>query len=96
MTEVNMKKVYKILLIILCAEILILEVLSQANITAQSWHENAIGVLICLLPIQVTFFLMSRDEDLSRRKRLIGKIGFWYFNICYLAGAIVTLAEQWI
>lgn len=86
-----MKKKYKILLIIFLIEVEIVSILSKTNIRAETVIENAIGLIVCLLPIQILLFMLSRDEKCSQRIRTCCKIAFWHINICYLLGAIVSI-----
>jgi len=69
-----MKKQYKLLLITFGIELLIIS--RDNNIKIQSWLGNAIGAFVLLFPIQILFFLLSKDENLSKRKKIIFKILF--------------------
>lgn len=86
-----MKKHYKSLLTILGIEILILAILRKYNFEVQSWIGNAIGIFVCILPLQILLFLASRDGKFSTWKKICFKILFWHINITYIASAIVTL-----
>lgn len=86
-----MKKQYKFLLIAFGIEFLIASTLQKNSIKIQSWFGNVIGAFVFLLPVQILFFLLSKDEKFSNRKRKCFKIVFWYINICCIVGSIVTL-----
>ncbi len=79
-----MKKKYKILLIILCAEILILSALSKANLKVESTTGNAVGVFVCFLPLEILLFMLARDENISKNKRVICNLAFVFIIICYV------------
>jgi len=86
-----MKVQYKILLSIILAEFFIFSILERNNIKVQSWIGNAIGVFVFILPIQILFYLLYKDEKQSRRKRKFFRIAFWFINICYVSGGVATI-----
>lgn len=86
-----MRTRYKVLLLLIITEILIISFLQRMNIQIKSWFGNFLGAILFLLPIQILLFCLSRDENSSRKKRIIYKITFWYLNVCFLAGGIATL-----
>ncbi len=89
-----MKKQYSILLFIILAEFTIVSVLEKMNIQAHSWLENATGLFLFLLPIQVLLFLLSKDNKFSKNKRICFKMFFWFLIVCYLLGAIATIIHK--
>lgn len=89
-----MKKKYTILLSIIITEFIIISALDKMKIQAQSWLENAIGLFLFLLPIQILLFLLSKDNRISKNKRMCFKIVFCFIFICYLIGAITTIIYQ--
>lgn len=86
-----MKKQYKVLILTIGVEFLIVSLLQENNIRIQSWIGNAIGAFIFLLPTQILLFLLGKDDKFSKIKRMCFKIIFWYINICYLVGGVATL-----
>lgn len=89
-----MKKIYKIMIGVIVAELCAFSVGNKIGLTSpDSWLGNAIGTFVSFLPIQILFFLLSRDNNLSERKRLCFKIVFGFILMCYVLGAIATLVE---
>lgn len=86
-----MKKTYKILLVIIIAEIFIVSMLSKEIIKIKSWTGNVVGTAIFLGPIQALLFTMGQDERFSSKKRCFFKVVFWFVIICYLLGGIAML-----
>jgi len=86
-----MKPKYKWLIYLLAAEYFTLLVLSKSGMRVESWVGNVIGALICILPVQILLFMLSRDEDFSQNKRMCFKAAFWFIIICYCLGGAVTL-----
>lgn len=84
-----MKKKYKILLIILGAEFLILSVLSKLGLKVESEIGNAVGVFVCFLPLEILLFMLAKDEDLPGRKRVISNLSFGFIIIIYV-GALLS------
>ena len=91
-----MKKSYKVLLYIIILEFVILSTLDSNEVVVQSWIGKAIGTLICLMPIQTLFFLLSRDTKITKIKRLVFKIIFASMNLCYILAVIVTFIEHFV
>ncbi len=89
-----MEKKYTILLSIIITEFIIISAFDKMKIQAQSWLENAIGLFLFLLPIQILLFLLSKDNRISKNKRTFFKIVFCFILICYLIGAITTIIYQ--
>ena len=89
-----MKKHYAILLYVFAAEMIAVLIMSAMNVTAQSWLGNAIGTLLILLPVEILLFLLGRDKDVSKNKRLCATIGFWFIALCYCLGGVLTLIEK--
>lgn len=85
-----MKKQFIILLSVIITEFIIVSALDKMNFQAKSPLENAIGVLLFLLPVQLLFFLLSKDQNLSKNRRLCFRIIFWFIILCYLVGAIAV------
>lgn len=85
-----MKKIYKILLIIFGIKFLIVSQLSKHNIQIQSKVGKTIGGFVFFLPIQILLYLLGKDDNISKAKKMLFKILFWHINICYLAGVIAT------
>ncbi len=88
-----MKKHYKILSAIVLAEFIVIYIMSQNNIKIQSFIGSALGVFAFFLPIQILLFLLSKDTDASKRKRVFAKVVFWFICFCYLSALI---AGVWI
>lgn len=88
-----MKKRYSILLFVFLTEILIVSVMNENNIKAQSWIGNAVGALMVLLPIQALLFFLSKDEKISNRAKICCRIAFWFIVVCYFLGGIATALQ---
>lgn len=86
-----MKNIYKVLLLLFIIEIIIIAILRENNLIVQSYLGNAIGVFLFLLPIQILLFMLSKDNDLTRKIRLCLLIVFWFINICYVGGGVTLL-----
>ena len=84
------KKRYIILLTVVFAEIIIISALNKINVKADSFVENAAGLFLFLLPIQILFFLLSKDKNISERNRVFAKVVFWFIIVCYIAGAMAA------
>jgi len=84
-------KKYMLLLSFFMAEFLVLLLLSEEGIKVQSRLGNAIGTLVCLLPIQILLFQLGRDEEYTSKKQMCFKFIFWFIWLCYLLGGITAL-----
>lgn len=87
-----MKKVYRVLLGILLIEFGILFVLNKMNVVVQSFIGKSIGAIICLLPLLILLFLLGHDSELSKKKRVLSIIAFWYITFVYLLATVVLIA----
>ena len=85
-----MKKKYKYLLYWIAIEFMVLYCLGENGFKLKTPIQNMIGIVIVLLPVQILFFLMGRDENYSKGKKICFKLIFWYINIVVVA-AIATL-----
>ena len=72
----RMKIKYKIILVILIIEYLVLWYMNKMGMHLDSWIGNALGALVLLAPIFVLLYLIKRDEDISMKFRLLAKIIF--------------------
>ena len=86
----NFVKKYKVLLTVICAELILFFALAKNGIKVQTSWGNAVGVFIAYLPIELLLWDLSKNVKVSNRIRVCSKIAFWYIIICYLAGAIAT------
>lgn len=86
-----MKNIYKVLLLMFIIEIIIIAILRENNLIVQSYLGNAIGVFLFLLPIQILLFMLSKDNNLTRKIRFCLLIVFWFINICYVGGGVALL-----
>lgn len=83
-----MKIQYKIILTVIILELFCFTYLNEMGIRFESWIGNALGALLLLAPIFALLYLIKRDEDVSKKFRIIAKILFWYLIVCYIAGGI--------
>lgn len=91
-TEDNsMKRKYKILAYCIGVEIFIIYMLNALEFSIKTWIGNALGVVAFFLPVQILLFMVSRDENCSKKKRIFCKIIFWHIIGCFLGATIVTL-----
>ena len=89
-----MKKKYKILISIIIAEFIFLELLSFYNAPVNVFPLNMFIILVCFIPFGILLFFLGREENFSRRKRLVFKILFWHFTVCIVAATTgITLVE---
>ena len=84
----------KFLLFLLFVELLILIILNKLGIKITSWFFKAIGTALCLLPLQFLLFFLSKDLMFSEKKRQIFLFVFWFVNICFIGGAVLTALEM--
>ena len=83
-----MKKKYKVILALFMVEYLCITLMDKLGIYVQTWIGNAIGSLLFSAPILLLLYFLSKDEDVSKKGRNMGKIGFWFMVLCYIAGGI--------
>ena len=86
-----MKKIYKLLILFAVVEFIVVCLLRANNFKIDSYLGNAIGVFLFLLPIQILLFMLSKDNNLTRKIRLCLLIVFWFINICYVGGGVALL-----
>lgn len=91
MRVMALKKQYKVLIIILIVEFVLLSILQEQGFQVKSLIGNFVGLFICILPLQILLFIKGREEHLSKIKKFICKLFFWQINICYLLCLIVAL-----
>lgn len=83
-----MKKVYKVILVLFLLEYLCLSLMNKLDIHIHSWIGNAIGALLFLSPLLILLYLLKKDEDISKKYRIIAKFFFWFLVFCFFAGGI--------
>lgn len=88
-----MKKEYKILILIFIIEFICASVLSELGVSVHSWLGNTIGVLVGFGPLLILFHLLSKDNNVSEKKRMLSKIAFGFIIFCYLVGAVGKALE---
>ena len=71
--------------------IFLVKMLDNSNIMIQSWVGNAVGLLLFFLPLEILFFLIGRDINITEGKRLCAKFAFWFVIICYISGGIASI-----
>ena len=83
-----MKRRYKVIIILFILEYLCMALMNKLNIYVQTWIGNAIGALLFCIPLLLLLYFLSRDEDVSKKYRILGKIGLIFLIFCYVAGGI--------
>ena len=86
-----MKKTYKIIAFVIIILLLTIGILNEMCFSAQTWIGNAVGLFVIFFPIEMLFFLLGHDKELSSWRRLLFKIIFWHIIICYILGGTITL-----
>jgi len=87
----NIKSKYKICIIALIAEFIVIFFLHKAEVQIRSLFVNAIGALLCLLPIFILLVLMSKDNAISIKKRMLFKAIYVFIIFCYVGGIVAQL-----
>ena len=82
---------YRILIAVFVIEFIILSMLQEIGFSAKSWFGNVIGTFIVILPFLILFFLFSKEEKYSNKKRTFFKWIFIFMLGCFLLGCIATL-----
>lgn len=90
-----MKKSYKIIGIILIVEFVVISYMKSCGIKAQGFWANAIGMLMVLLPILTLLKLLSKDMDIGETERNICNVGFYFWIVCYVIGAIAKFLSAY-
>jgi len=87
-----LNRVYRILRRILLLEAIAIFILDKYFKPEFSLPVRMVGALICALPLQVLLFLLSKDNTISRNKRMLCTCIFWHINFCYAVGVILAIA----
>ncbi len=90
-----MKKRYKILLSVCVIELFVVFILNKLNFEVRTWIGNAIGIFLCLLPIQILLFLLGWDESVGEIKRICFKLLFIFIIAIYLLGGLLSLVYEY-
>lgn len=91
MNESMMKKKYKILIGILGIEYLCILFLSELNVRLNSKVGNILGCILFCLPVLTLLKLISKDDDISIKYRVLSKIFFVFIVVCCSSGILVTM-----
>lgn len=91
--ESRLKKKYKLLLILFGVELAIAYIMNGNGVKFNSFWASAIGTLIFLLPLQILLFCVYKDHDFKEKTRKFSIIGFWFINVCYIAGGVAKLMQ---
>ncbi len=62
--------------------------MNELDIHLQSWIGNAIGAFVFLSPLLILLYLLKKDEDISKKYRIIAKFFFGFLLLSYLAGGM--------
>lgn len=88
-----MKKIYKKLLYTIAIIFVILHILGKMGIGVESWFFNAIAVAVFILPVCILLYLLSKDEEISKRARFISTFFFYFILVAYVAGGVAEYME---
>lgn len=91
--EIGMKSKNNILVGIIIVDVLIIMLMNEARIKAQTWFGNAFGAFCFFLPIELLLFRLGNDKKYSYRTRIIFRIILVCIAICYVLGGIATLVN---
>lgn len=86
-----MKKRYLIFGFIFIFEFFVISILNESKFKVDNWIGSAIGTFVFLAPIQILLFLLSKDNNLSKRTQMCCKVVFWFISICYILGGVASL-----
>lgn len=92
-----MRRKYKIITCILLIEFLFLSMLNRTNVSIDTWTFSAISVFVLCIPLLVLFYMLSKDEKMSKKTRLLSKVVFWFVIFCYIVGGIgksISISQQ--
>lgn len=79
-----MKKTYKTLLVVIASMIAIGVLMGIFSIMPNTVLWGFIGKLLFFTPIQILMYLLSKDESVTNKKRIVSTVVFWYVNYCLL------------
>ena len=100
-----MKKKYKILRIIILAELALLFPLGIISRVLELFFSiklqlpeiaSAIVAPLFLAPIVYLLYLVSRDDNIVKGKRTLAVIGMWFLILCYIGGIIGMIFTKYI
>lgn len=89
-----MRKEYKILITIFIAEIVCIAALSEVLITMD--YSKIVETVVALLfwtPLIRLFYLVSKDDEISLKKRTLAKIALGFFVLCWLGGLAAEIIK---
>lgn len=89
-----MKKKYKVLLMIVVVELLILRIMSIMKVKVTSWLLNALGLLAVLVPILLILYFVQKEDKVRPWVKLVCKILFWFIAITYVMAGTVDLLNR--
>lgn len=92
-----MRRKYKIITCILLIEFLFLSMLNRTNVSIDTWAFSSISVFVLCIPLLVLFHMLSKDEKMSKKTRLLSKVVFWFVIFCYIVGGIgksISISQQ--
>ncbi len=82
---------YKIIVGAIVVEYIIVSLMSKHNIKIQSGWGNGVAALIFSIPFEILFFVISKDDRVSKIWRVLFKCIFWFWILCYLGGFVVEM-----
>ena len=85
------KKRYKVCIIACLAEFVFIYFLNKAELQFHSLFFHSIGTLLFFLPIVILLMLMSKDDDISIKKRQVFKMIYVFIILCYIGGLTAKL-----
>lgn len=89
-----MKKQYKLLTLWIVIVFVVLEVLKYFNVVITSPILNIMGGFFVLLPICLLLYFLSKDEERSKKTRMICKGFFWFISIVFVSAVIGEVIEN--
>jgi len=92
-----MRRKYKIITFVLVIEFLFLSILNRTNVSIDTWVFSAISVFVLCVPLLVLFYMLSKDEKMSKKTRLLSTTVFWFIIFCYIVGGLgkaISISQQ--
>ncbi len=86
-----MKKIYKVLIWIIVAEFLGVSFLNKMNVTFDSLLINVTGAIVFFVPILSLLVLVSRDKEITKKKRVFAICFSCFIIISFVLGVIANL-----
>ncbi len=86
-----MKSKYKVLICLIATEFFIAFFLNKMNVTFDSLLINVTGAIIFFVPILSLLILVSRDKEITKKKRVFAICFGCFIIISFVLGVIANL-----